>query len=216
MLLKKFEKYRVNNNIIDIGAGDGHFIARAKNNNWNAFATEFDDKSVELCRQKNVIVHQGKLNADNYNTGFFDVIFSSEVIEHINNPIEEIKSFHKILRKDGLVYVTTPNLNSISHKLLKDKWNIFHYPEHLCYYTPKTLQKLFRDNGFKKLSIETTGFSPQRFYQSLGNKQAGKNDEGLRNKTENKFIWKALKNSINAFLNITKTGDAMKGMFVKL
>ena len=143
MLLKKFEKYRVNNNIIDIGAGDGHFIARAKNNNWNAFATEFDDKSVELCRQKNVIVHQGKLNADNYNTGFFDVIFSSEVIEHINNPIEEIKSFHKILRKDGLVYVTTPNLNSISHKLLKDKWNIFHYPEHLCYYTPKTLQKLF-------------------------------------------------------------------------
>ena len=161
-LLEQFEPYRINNNIIDIGAGDGHFIGKAKEKNWNTFATEFDDKSVELCKEKGAIVHQGKLESKNYKEGFFDVIYSSEVLEHINNPIEEIQSFNKILRTGGLVYITTPNLNSISHKILKNKWNIFNYPEHLCYYNSKTLNKLFKEAGFKKISITTTGFSPQR------------------------------------------------------
>ena len=36
----------------------------------------------------------------------FDIITSFEVLEHINNPIEEISNFSKILRKNGLVYLT--------------------------------------------------------------------------------------------------------------
>src|ERR1035437_943939 len=203
-LLKLFEKYRDNNNIIDVGAGDGHFIARARMYNWNSYATEFDDSAVQLCKQKDVIVHQGKLDIKNYEKEFFDVIFSSEVIEHINNPIEEIKNFHKILRKGGLVFITTPNLNSISHKILKNKWSVFCYPEHLCYYNPKTLEKLFKDNGFKKIVIQTTGFSPSGFYQSLGYKQINNNDEELRYKTENKLVFKLFKKGINTFLNVDR------------
>jgi SAM-dependent methyltransferase len=222
-LLKSFEKYKINNNIIDIGAGDGHFIGLAKKNGWNAYATEFDDASVQLCKEKEVIVHKGKLNTENYSENYFDVIYSSEVIEHINNPLEEINNFRKILRTGGLVYVTTPNYNSISHKILKNKWNVFNYPEHLCYYTPKTLEKLFVDNGFKKVSIETTGFSPARYFKStkldpneVSNTSQNSTDELLREKMETKWMWKVIKITINALLNFTKMGDAMKGVFVKI
>lgn len=215
-LLEKFEKYRIKNNIIDIGAGDGFFAEQARLKSWNSYATEFDDKSVALCLEKGVVVHKGKLDVNNYEKDFFDIIFSSEVLEHINNPVEEIKGFHTILRPGGLVYLTTPNLNSISHKILKNKWNIFHYPEHISYYSPKTIEKLFNDNGFKKLGIETTGFSPQRYFQSLGKSQTNDNDDNLREKTENKFLWRTLKQIINSLLNVSKTGDAMKVMFVKV
>lgn len=215
-LLSLFEKFRVNNRIIDVGAGDGHFIESAKLAGWDAYATEFDDRAVALCRQKGVHVQQGKLDPAKYEEGSFDVIFSSEVLEHINNPMEEIRNFNRILRKGGIVYITTPNLNSLSYRLLKHKWNIFHYPEHLCYYTPKTLEKLFRDNGFKKMMIRTTGFSPSRFRHSLGQGQISNNDESLRIKTENRLLWKGIKSMANAFFNSTKTGDAMKGIFVKL
>ena len=215
-LLDKFENYRKKNNIIDIGAGDGFFAEQAKLKNWNSYATEFDDKSVALCKEKGVEVYKGKLDVNNYEKDFFDVIFSSEVLEHINNPVEEIKGFHTILRPGGLVYLTTPNLNSISHKILKNKWNIFHYPEHLSYYTPRTIEKLFKANGFKKLRIETTGFSPQRYFQSFGKISTNCNDNDLREKTENKFLWKVLKKIINTLLNVSKTGDAMKVMFVKI
>jgi 2-polyprenyl-3-methyl-5-hydroxy-6-metoxy-1,4-benzoquinol methylase len=217
-LLLFFEKQRVNNTIIDIGAGDGHFIGLAQQNNWKAYATEFDDTSVKLCQEKGVTVHKGKLDAKQYAPNYFDVIYSSEVIEHINNPVEEIENFHHILREGGLVYVTTPNFNALSRRILKHKWNIFNYPEHLSYYTPKTLTKLFTEHGFRKVQIQTTGISPARFLKSLNTRQANGsgNDEALRENIENKFWLRWLKYILNALLNFTKSGDAMKGVFIKV
>lgn len=214
-LLKYFEKFRSSSNIIDVGAGDGQFAKVAKEKGWVSYATEFEERAVELCRAKGIITHQGKLDPANYEAGMFDVIFSSEVLEHINNPVEEIQNFHRLLRKGGLVYITTPNLNSISHKFLGPKWNIFHYPEHLAYYTPRTITKLFTNNGFKKVEVSTTGLSPQRFYSSQGISTGTNDDEALRQKTETKFIWRMIKKSVNGFLDLTGTGDAMKAKFIK-
>jgi 2-polyprenyl-3-methyl-5-hydroxy-6-metoxy-1,4-benzoquinol methylase len=217
-LLLFFERHRVNNTIIDIGAGDGHFIGLAKQNNWKAYATEFDDASVKLCQEKGVVVHKGKLDSKQYAQNYFDVIYSSEVIEHINNPIEEIENFHHILRDGGLVYVTTPNFNALSRRILKHKWNIFNYPEHLSYYTPKTLTKLFIENGFKKVWIQTTGISPARFLKSLNSSHPNlsSNDEALRENIESKFWLRCIKYALNFLLNVTKSGDAMKGVFIKV
>ncbi len=64
-------------------------------------------------------MQEGKLNPKNYTDEEFDVITSFEVLEHINNPVEEIKIFHKLLRLGGLVYLTTPNFNSISRYYFK-------------------------------------------------------------------------------------------------
>ncbi len=220
VLLRFFESYRLNNTIIDIGAGDGHFIGLAKQNHWKAYATEFDDDAVKLCQEKEVLVHKGKLDPSHYQSDYFDVIYSSEVIEHINNPIEEVINFHTILREGGLVYVTSPNFNALSRRLLKHKWNIFNYPEHLCYYTPKTLNKLFTDHGFKKIQIQTTGISPARFFKSLNTKtntsEEISNDEVLREKIEKRLYLQWIKKILNALLNFTKSGDAMKGVFIKI
>ena len=92
-------------------------------------------------------MNEGILNPINYNFKF-DIITSFEVVEHINNPKEEINNYNQILRKGGLFYCTTPNFNSLSRRILKAKWNTICYPEHLSYYTIKTLTKLLKDTNF--------------------------------------------------------------------
>ena len=52
-------------------------------------------------------MQEEKLIPKNYNDEEFDVITSFEVLEHINNPVEEIKNFHKLLKIGGLVYLIT-------------------------------------------------------------------------------------------------------------
>ena len=96
---------------------------------------------IEICRKKGISMHKGVLNTENYEEESFDIITSFEVIEHINNPIPELKNFYKLLRKGGLVYLTTPNFNSLLRYRLKSEYNVICYPEHLSYYTPKTLKK---------------------------------------------------------------------------
>ena len=95
-------------------------------------------------------MYAGILKPGDIVEGDFDVIVSSETIEHINNPRQEISNIHQLLRKGGLLYVTTPNFNSYVRRFTKAQYDIIKYPEHLSYYTKKTLNKLLKQTGFKK------------------------------------------------------------------
>ena len=47
----------------------------------------------------------------------FDVCFSIEVIEHLNNPQNIINEASRVLKPGGMLFLSTPNLNSIAQKL---------------------------------------------------------------------------------------------------
>ena len=165
-------------------------------------------------------MQKGVLTLSNYDLESFDIITSFEVIEHINNPREELNNFHKLLRKGGITYVTTPNFNSILRYRLKSAYNVICYPEHLSYYTPKTLSKVFNKSRFKTNKIITTGFSFTRLKTSKGrsnqpiiSKQS--DDEKIRNLAESNKLVGALKVTINQLLTFFGLGDNLKGWFVK-
>ena len=165
-------------------------------------------------------MQEEKLNPKNYNDEEFDVITSFEVLEHINNPVEEIKNFHKLLKIGGLVYLTTSNFNIISRDYLKSKYNIITYPEHLSYYTPKTLKKLFKSSNFKAYNIETTGISITRIKTSIGISEqplisVKSDDERIRKHVESNRALNKVKTLINNGLTIFWKGNSLKGWFVK-
>lgn len=220
-LLDKMESYRKNNKILDVGCGIGYFLEIAKERGWEVYGTEYTDEAIEICKKKNINMQQGSLNPENYFGFEFDVITSFEVIEHINNPIEELGNFYSLLRKGGLVYVTTPNFNSLLRYRLKSKYNVITYPEHLSYYTPKTLKNVFLKCGFKPLKLASTGISISRLNSSKGKNieapiSQHSTDEQLRNKAESKWYLKLSKKLINNILSLTGMGDSLKGWFVKV
>ncbi|MBK5284872.1 MAG: methyltransferase domain-containing protein, partial [Bacteroidia bacterium] len=201
VLLDYFELFRQTNNLIDVGSGDGYFLEHAKQRGWNVFGTEFSEAKVATNRDKGITMHMGVLDVQNYSPGFFDVIVSIEVLEHINSPLEEISKFQYLLRPGGIVYVTTPNFNSISKLLLRKNWNIVFYPEHLSYYTKKTLRLLFLKSGFYAASLRTTGISFSRVQQSVYEPSRGgeftMTDEKVRQAAENNFLLRSAKTIIN-------------------
>jgi len=211
-LLDQFEEFRSTGNIIDIGCGDGYFLEVAKERGWNVFGVEFTDEALEVCSAKGITMLRGPLEAANYEPDFFDVVTSFEVIEHIYNPRKEVSDIRTILRKDGLFYVTTPNFNSISRSVLGHKWTILNYPEHLSYYTRKTMNRFMKTMRFTKLRTETTGIGIQRFRTAVTGEE--KSQEALREKTETRALYRLAKKTINGLLRFTASGDAMKGYFI--
>ncbi|MFT7296566.1 MAG: hypothetical protein ACI80P_001330, partial [Flavobacteriales bacterium] len=142
------------------------------------------------------------------------------VIEHINNPIEDVGHIRRMLRKGGLHYITTPSFNALSRYLLKADYNVIGYPEHLSYYTPRSLNYLLNQQGFRKLKCVTEGISISRIQKSrkqgdfkLNSKAAP--DEKLRERTESKPFWKLIKRLANWSFRITGTGVTLKGWYVK-
>lgn len=218
-LLDKLEPYRKTNNLIDLGCSNGLFLECAKKRGWNVYGTEYAQECIDYCAKNNITVFKSdKLPPEFYNLQF-DVVTSFEVIEHINTPNPEIDFVKKILRKKGVFYVTTPNFNAISRLILKEKWNVIEYPEHLTYYTPKTLNNLMLKHGFKRIFLTTTAISLSRFNQSRGKDEVNRTlndntDERLRTNIEKNTFLQLARNVINFFLNTFKIGDAMKGLYL--
>lgn len=219
-ILDQLEPYRKTNKLMDVGCGIGFFLVEAKKRGWEVYGTEISEESAKICREKGIQIKEEVLNSENYEPESFDVITSFEVIEHINNPIDDLKHFYKILRKSGIVYITTPNFNSLLRYKLKGNYNIITYPEHLSYYTPQTLNKAFSLTGFKKQKIETTGISLTRFKTSKGQSNQKmisekSDDERIRKQMDSNWYLKLIKNIINSSLTNIAKGDSIKGWFIK-
>ncbi len=167
-LLDGFEKFRKTNNLLDVGAGNGFFLEIAKARGWNVYGTELTNQSVEVGERKDINMRKGCLHNVGFEENQFDVITSFEVIEHVNNPQKLIKEMHRVLRVGGKVYITTPNFNALLRYRLKSKYDVIEYPNHLCYFTKKTLRKAFSDAGFGVTKIKTTGISLTRIKTSKG------------------------------------------------
>ncbi len=219
-VLDVFEKYRKTNKLLDLGSGVGYFLEVAKQRGWEVYGTEFTDDAMAICKNKGAIMHQGSLNEQNYKAEMFDLITSFEVIEHINNPSEELPIYYKLLRKGGAIYFTTPNFNSIERYILKGQYSAIKYPEHLTYYTKSTIDKLFQKHGFSKQKLETVGFSLSRIKHSLkhqGNFKVSKtyDDEKIRQEFEKSKFLRFSKLVINSFLNFFSVGNSLKGLYLK-
>jgi len=226
-LLDRFEKYRLTNRIIDVGCGEGFFLDEARKRGWKVYGTECVPHYIPVCESKGITMNEGILDINNYQSGSFDIVTSFEVIEHLNYPAEEIGNFRYLLRTGGLLYLTTPNFNSLSRRIQGKSWSVIYYPDHLCYFSPASIEYAMKTNGFKKAELLTTGISLDRLRQSLTGRKEVLNghkhhkdkyrpfDMDLQEKIESNAILLLIKGSINRLLTLSGTGDGIKAMYVK-
>lgn len=217
-ILDMFEPFKQTNNLLDMGCSKGLFLECAKKRGWNVYGTELAEECIEYGDKNDIKIFKSDALPKEFFELKFDVITSFEVIEHINNPNPEIDLLKKVLRKGGAYYVTTPNFNALSRYVLKEKWNIIEYPEHLSYYTPSTLTKLMNKHGFKAKLVITSGISLAKYNPISSDASAPAStpitNEQFRDKIEHNFLLLIAKKIINFFLNLFKIGDAMKALYV--
>lgn len=63
----------------------------------------------------------------------YDVIVCQEIIEHLNNPWQLIESAHTLLKPNGHLVLTTPNIASKKSKDIFVKTNYFHWFTEECF-----------------------------------------------------------------------------------
>jgi 2-polyprenyl-3-methyl-5-hydroxy-6-metoxy-1,4-benzoquinol methylase len=215
-LLDRLEPMRRTGRLLDAGSGSGYFLDTAMERGWEAHGTEYDPAVVEACRKRGIRMQQGLLDPANYEPGSFDAVTSFEVLEHLVEPLRELQHFAALLRPGGQLYLTTPNFNSVSRRLTGAAWNIIAYPEHLNYFTPRTLARALRTAGFARIRIATTGISPMRLRNSVAgatvqaNADPTNDDQVLRQRIERNPLLGLAKHGVNAALTLLGAGDTIK------
>jgi 2-polyprenyl-3-methyl-5-hydroxy-6-metoxy-1,4-benzoquinol methylase len=219
-LLDRFEPYRRTGRLIDVGCGAGLFLERAALRGWEVHGTEYGDLPVAACKKRGIKIIEGPLDPSNYAPGSFDVVCSFEVMEHLAHPKEEMQRMLRTLRPGGLLYITTPNYGCIGHKLSGAEWNVVNFPEHLTYFTPRTLRRMATMEGLRERWLLTTGMSLVRFKTKRSNDRglrssAMADQEALRVKLETSWYLNLAKRSMDKLLDLFGIGDSMKAAFEK-
>jgi 2-polyprenyl-3-methyl-5-hydroxy-6-metoxy-1,4-benzoquinol methylase len=217
-LLQGFRVLTSGKKLIDYGCNSGFFLAVAKENGWDTVGAEISEEAREICRNRGLEVTDLEAFYNEYPPKSFDVILSSEVIEHMEFPAEFFKRAHELLKPGGILYVTTPNFDAFERKVLGDKYDIVNYPEHLCFFNKASLRKCGEQHGFTAHKITTTGFSLTRIRTSTKKSNEKyvsqtSTDEQIRVKTEKSFVLRLIKNALNTFLNLSNSGNSLKGWF---
>jgi 2-polyprenyl-3-methyl-5-hydroxy-6-metoxy-1,4-benzoquinol methylase len=151
--------------LLDVGCGDGTFLARMKSLGWEALGVELDEKAANVAKTKfDADVFIGTLEAAGFADESFDVITLSHVIEHVGDPKELLCRCRKLLKKGGRVVVTTPNADSLGHKIFQENWRGLEVPRHLMVYSLRTLAQLASEADLSIGALRSSARGAHAFY----------------------------------------------------
>jgi SAM-dependent methyltransferase len=144
--------------LLDVGANFGHFLQQA--------APYFDTIGIEPSR---TVVEWGRENLDaplevgsieHENAAFvgrFDAITLFDVIEHLPDPAAALRRCGSYLAPGGLIFITTPDADSVMARILGSHWYYVDLVEHISLFGSTNLETLLRQTGFAAVTRRTFG-----------------------------------------------------------
>lgn len=157
--------------ILDIGCSNGYISSSLINEATEVYGIDISQKDVSEASTLGL-----KAQVHDVATGLpfeneiFDIVIAAEIIEHLIDTDYFLKEIYRVLKKDGKLILTTPNIANLENRLrlLIGKQPVFFdcritVSNHLRAYTPGTLKKQLQGSGFK-IEVYTGSFVPAICY----------------------------------------------------
>jgi SAM-dependent methyltransferase len=142
--------------LLDVGCGNGQFLALMRNEGWDVEGQEVDPRAAESAlRTYGIRVRVGRLEAIGYPDDNFDAVVLNHVIEHVHDPVEILRECRRILRPGGSVVAVTPNVESFGHRYFRSCYRDLDPPRHIYLFTQRTLQRIAREAGFANSQVRS-------------------------------------------------------------
>lgn len=159
--LNLVSRFLKNGRILDYGCGDGIFLSLLKKN----YQPEGYDISKEAAGYIKNHYHIDVHTAPSSLKGQYDGITLWHTLEHLADPGFVLKSLRPLLKKDGLIIIAVPNIQSFEANLTKNRWFHLDPPRHLFHYNRQSLSDLLENSGYQV--VKTTQLSLEYDFASL-------------------------------------------------
>lgn len=148
--------------ILDLGCGyEATFLNLISNKIKKGVGLDISVTPIKTSA--NITLIKGKVDQDiKLNSNQFDNITALATIEHVKNPNKMIKESYRLLKKGGVLSITTPSkyskpiLEFLAFKL--KLISATEISDHKRYYDKNTLRDVLTQNGFKENKIEIEYF----------------------------------------------------------
>ena len=143
--------------LLDVCSALGDCLLEAKKMGWKeTMGLEVSKFANDFARKRGLNVKNTTLQKSGIKPDSFNVITYQDVIEHVEDPVEELKLVNKKLKSKGYVYLVTPDIGGFWHRLLKGMWYHYKPGEHIMYFSQQSLRLALEKSGFKNVETRKT------------------------------------------------------------
>lgn len=155
--------------LLEAGCAGGFFLAEARRAGIEASGVELSPAAAEYARAElGAPVAIGAFE-DLYLSDRFDAVCAFHVLEHAVDPRRFLARAHDLLAPEGWLALEVPNIESARAIEDGEDWFALEPEYHLSHFSPATLTRLVREEGFAPVRCDTVfahHYSPPR--QLLG------------------------------------------------
>jgi SAM-dependent methyltransferase len=155
--------------LLDVGFGDGKFLARAASAGYRVSGCDIDSDVIDAALKRGFDVRAGGIESFKNMPESFDVITLGHSIEHVYDPLATLRQAHALLKPGGMIWIETPNIRSYGHDRFGAHWRGLEPPRHLVLFHWEKLESVLKDVGF--VSVTRLPFF-ENFYKLAKQSQA--------------------------------------------
>ena len=160
--------------VLDVGCGTGEFLDVARRRGWQTAGVEISPYASQYGRSHyGLDIRTGTLSGDLFAERSFGAVTLWDVIEHVPDPVATLALCARLLNPDGVVALSTGDIESLCARLCGRHWHLFNLPEHVFFFSRRTIDDVLRRAGFEVVSISyprsyyPVGYLLERLYKSL-------------------------------------------------
>ena len=123
-MFRNIRKYVPKNHgrtVLDVGCAYG-FMLQKLPDSYKKFRIDISQHAISVAKKRLPGATLKICGAEDqlaFQQDFFDIILLNDVLEHLKFPKIALKNIQKLLKKDGILYITTPNLNLMRKKIYR-------------------------------------------------------------------------------------------------
>lgn len=162
--VKKLDGVR---SICDLGCGNGHISGRLAALGYDVTGVDASASGIQIARRTYPGVEFVHALIDrNLDIGQFDLVISSDVIEHLYRPSDLLEATGSLLKPGGQILLGTPyhgyfkNLVLAATGKMDAHFSALHDGGHIKFFSVNTLSKLMLSHGFEDLTFTYYGRAP--------------------------------------------------------
>ncbi len=164
---------------LDVGCGDGTSLLEMKALGADPHGTEFDENIKPVAAALGLDIHFGDLSTAPWAEHSFDMISMNQLLEHTADPIAFLKLAKRLLKPNGKLQMSFPNVESANRKKTQKVWINWHVPYHVNFFSKDSINRLADATGFTVSLIQTR--TPNLWMQLQHDVKDYPGTEGQRN-----------------------------------
>lgn len=137
------KKYLQGGTLLDYGCASGEFVQYVSDI-YKAEGCDISQDAIEIAKKKYKELHDRfwcitELEKKDQK---YDAVCLWDAIEHISDPYDIMLKLKGLVKNDGCIFISTPNIGALFARILKSRWPFMTPPEHLCFFSKGSMYQL--------------------------------------------------------------------------